>query len=238
MTKIIKMIKINKIDKTNILVKIFQDSSYAKLSVKRGGFTLIEIMVSITLFTIVMMLSLGAIFSIIDGNKKAQAINSVANNLNFAIESMVRDIKTGYAYTCGGGIPAVDVAADILDGGNGCDASESQESISLVSTITGSNNGSKRGVKYERIEDSSGRGSIIKTVKDEVGVENPYPLTSPEVDVQKLDFYVDNPVSSSYSGQPKVFLIIKGTTTVSPDKVTDFTIQTLISQRNLNLPTQ
>ena len=67
---------------------------------KERGFTLIEVMVSVSLFAMVMTLSLGAILSIIDGNKKAQAINAVANNLNFAVESMVRDIKTGYAYTC------------------------------------------------------------------------------------------------------------------------------------------
>jgi len=103
----------------------------------------------------------------------------------------------------------------------------------LVSTITGT----KRGVKYYWQADSSGKGRIYKTVSDPVSqIESTYPLTSPEVDIQTMSFQVDNP-SSEYLGQPKIFLIIKGTATINPTKTSDFTIQTLISQRNLNLPT-
>jgi hypothetical protein len=51
-----------------------------------------------------------------------------------------------------------------------------------------------------------------------------------------MEFYVDNPDSEDYSGQPNVFLIIKGTATINPTQSSDFTIQTFISQRNLNLP--
>lgn len=193
------------------------------------GFTLIEVMVSVSLFAVVMTISLGAILSIIDGNKKAQAINAVANNLNFSVESMVRDIKTGYAYNCSGVIPSSDTSPTIPVGGNGCVATTPIEQISLVSTITGS----KRGVKYQRVTDqSTGKGRIYKTVEG-----NDYPLTSPEVDIKTLSFYVDNPVTSTYSGQPKIFLIIKGTANINPTQSSDFTIQTLISQRNLNLPT-
>lgn len=201
------------------------------------GFTLIEVMVSVSLFAMVMTLSLGAILSIIDGNKKAQAINSVANNLNFAVESMVRDIKTGYAYTCSANNDSITVSSttqsDVQNGGNGCDSYKTSpvQNISLVSTITGT----KRGVKYYLERDTDGTGRIKKITSDTNAVA--YPVTSPEVDIKKLDFYVDNPVSSTYSGQPRVFLIIKGTAVVNPTQTSDFTIQTLISQRNLNLPT-
>ena len=193
---------------------------------KKSGFTLIEVMVSVTLFAIVMTMSLGAILSIIDGNKKAQAINSVANNLNFAVESMVRDIKTGYAYNCTGAIPVPETSSN-LDSNNSC--GNLQDNISLVSTITGQ----KRGVKYFLKKDD-GKGRIYKVTSDNNTIE--YPVTSPEVDVQTLNFKVNNPPSNDYSGQPSVFLIIKGTANVNPNEVSDFSIQTLISQRNLNLP--
>lgn len=198
------------------------------------GFTLIEVMVSVSLFAMVMTLSLGAILSIVDGNKKAQAINAVANNLNFAVESMVRDIKTGYAYTCdltGGNnpsIPPANFTSNITSDKNGCSAPATPTTaLSLVSTITGE----KRGVKYS-LKTIDGKSRIYK-VTTEASPEVEYPVTSPEVDIQKMEFYVDNPISSE--GQPKIFLIIKGTATINPTQTSDFSIQTLISQRNLNL---
>lgn len=68
-----------------------------------GGFTLIEIMVSVALFAIVVTVSMGALLTVVDTNRKAQTLQLVMNNLNFAIESMVRemreavdfDVKTG-----------------------------------------------------------------------------------------------------------------------------------------------
>ena len=199
------------------------------------GFTLIEVMVSVSLFAMVMTLSLGAILSIVDGNKKAQAINAVANNLNFAVESMVRDIKTGYAYTCGlgdGNVVSASKTSNIAADRNGCTKDNPVNSIALVSTITGS----KRGVQYY-LEPATPttKGRIFKAIEDGP-VVNSYPITSPEVDIQKMEFYVDNQDSDQYLGQPNVFLIIKGTATINPTQSSDFTIQTLISQRNLNLP--
>lgn len=206
----------------------------AKKDKQDWGFTLIEVMVSVSLFAMVMTLSLGAVLSIVDGNKKAQAINSVANNLNFAVESMVRDIKTGYAYTCRSDSPVDYNKTSNIINRNGCDASESIDSISLVSTITGV----KRGVKYYLdVSPLTSKGRIYKVTKDSSGFSSSaYPITSPEVDIKKMDFYVDNPNSDEYLGQPKIFLIIKGTATINPTQSSDFTIQTLISQRNLNLP--
>lgn len=66
------------------------------------GFTLVEIIVAVALFAIVMVVSTGAIFTIVNANRSAQALNSVITNLNFAVESMLRDIRTGTNYDCDG----------------------------------------------------------------------------------------------------------------------------------------
>ncbi|MEI6042005.1 MAG: type II secretion system protein [bacterium] len=197
---------------------------------QKRGFTLIEVMVSVSLFAMVMTLSLGAILSIVDGNKKAQAINAVANNLNFAVESMVRDIKTGYAYTCTVNVISASTTSN-LSGDNGCTPNTSFFSISLVSTITGE----KRGVRYYR-EVTDGKGRIWKETRTGSEVVSQYPLTSPEVDIKDLKFVVSNPISANYTGQPSVFLTMNGTANVNPTQTSDFTVQTYISQRNLNLP--
>jgi prepilin-type N-terminal cleavage/methylation domain-containing protein len=71
------------------------------ISRKKAGFTLIEIMVAVTIFAIVMVTAIGSVLSITNSNRKAQTLNSVISNLNFAVDSMVRDVRTGFQYNCG-----------------------------------------------------------------------------------------------------------------------------------------
>lgn len=66
------------------------------------GFSLIEMLVAVALFTIVMLIGAGSLLSLVDANRKAQALNSVINNLNFALESMSRNLRVGTNYNCDG----------------------------------------------------------------------------------------------------------------------------------------
>jgi len=63
------------------------------LPCKKNGFTLIEMLVAVSLFVFVMLIGVGVLLSIIDANRKARALSSVMNNLNFALESMSRNIR-------------------------------------------------------------------------------------------------------------------------------------------------
>ncbi|MBI3573842.1 type II secretion system protein [Candidatus Kaiserbacteria bacterium] len=66
----------------------------------KRGFTLIEMMVAMSIFAIVMLVGVGALLSLVQANTRAQAINSVINNLNAAIENMSRTIRVGTVYHC------------------------------------------------------------------------------------------------------------------------------------------
>lgn len=59
------------------------------------GFTLVELLVSIAIFSIVLIVVLGSIITIIDTNRKARSLTVVMNDLNLVLESMTRTIKTG-----------------------------------------------------------------------------------------------------------------------------------------------
>ena len=65
-----------------------------------SGFTLIEIMVSLGIFAVVVVVSAAALLKILDANKKAQSIQNAMTNLNFAMESMTRELRTGTKYNC------------------------------------------------------------------------------------------------------------------------------------------
>lgn len=196
---------------------------------KKRGFTLVEAIVAVGLFSIVMMVSLAVILSLIDNNKKTQAINSVVNNLNFAIDSMVRDIKTGKEYHCGTQPIVFSRGSD-----SGCGGITNPDSIRLISTI----NNTEKYVMYEYIPESgSDPGKIQKTACQDLICTSPGPttvdVTSQEINIKSMKFLV-NPGVRGVS-QPSVFLIIQGTSATSLTDASNFTIQTLISQRDLNI---
>lgn len=64
------------------------------------AFTLIEILVSVAIFSVVMVIALGALLAMSSSDRKAESIKSVVNNLDFALDSMSRAIRTGTAYNC------------------------------------------------------------------------------------------------------------------------------------------
>ena len=64
------------------------------------GFTLVEMLVAIAVFMSVMVVAIGALMSIINANKKNQAIKSVVDNVTFALDSISRDMRSGINYKC------------------------------------------------------------------------------------------------------------------------------------------
>ena len=66
----------------------------------QSGFTLIEMIVSLALFSIVVTISVGALLVLIASNERFQEEQSVMTNLSFALDSMAREIRTGVNYYC------------------------------------------------------------------------------------------------------------------------------------------
>lgn len=66
-----------------------------------SGFTIVEMTVSLGLFTIIMFIATSAFLSIVNTDRKARSVRIAADNLNIALEDMSRRIKTGSSYDCG-----------------------------------------------------------------------------------------------------------------------------------------
>ncbi|TAL48937.1 prepilin-type N-terminal cleavage/methylation domain-containing protein [Patescibacteria group bacterium] len=71
-----------------------------KVSRHKQGFTLVELLVAVSLFLVIMTISLGAVISVLNAGRKSRAIKDVMTNLNFALEVMAREIKFGKNYGC------------------------------------------------------------------------------------------------------------------------------------------
>lgn len=73
---------------------------YKKSKNLNKGFTLIEIIVSLAIFSIVALVAVGALIKIVDANKKAQSLKTAINNVNYALEAISRDVRAGTNYYC------------------------------------------------------------------------------------------------------------------------------------------
>lgn len=170
------------------------------------GFTLIEIIVSVGLFSLVMLVVTSAYLSIITIDKEARATNELVANLSFALDSMSRAVRTGTDYNCQGG-------------GNGtCSQLSFTDSTGVATTY------------HLRSGGVLGQCTIPGCT-----VATAVPLTDPRIVVTSLVFSVDGVGAESPPEQPEVLISIRGTMMASKGKVVDFTLQTSATQRELEI---
>lgn len=70
---------------------------------QKKGFSLIEVLVSLSIFTIVVTISVGSLLVLIDANARARNMQEVMTNITYTLDSMTRDIRTGSDYYCSTG---------------------------------------------------------------------------------------------------------------------------------------
>jgi prepilin-type N-terminal cleavage/methylation domain-containing protein len=185
------------------------------------GFTLIELMVSVAIFAIVMVIALGALLSISAADRKAETIASVMNNLNFAIESMTRNIRTGVDYHC------------TTVGGGDCTSGSDLFKFTAA-------NGLETVYKFDNSalcqQTGAVQGCIVRSTD---GGSTYAAITAPEVVVTNvsgtggLTFYLRGSAlgSSGDNAQPNVVITITGYVQVNPTQKANFALQTSATQR-------
>ena len=171
---------------------------------KKQGFSLIEIMVSLAIFAIVVVVATGALLSTIDATKKAQATQTVLTNLNLALEGMTREIRTGSEYVNTGLAGATSFSFDDKNGAR---------------------------VTYSFVAKALGVNGYIRKQKTNVNPAIDEQITAPEVDVKSLKFTL---IGGASGTQPRVFITLQGVAGTNPKYKTTFEIQTTVSQRKLN----
>lgn len=181
------------------------------------GFTLIEMVIAVGLFAIVMTICVDVLLSLVNANRKAQALQSVMNNLNVALDGMVRSIRQGSNFHCGGGL---NTAVRDCPGGD----------ISFAFEPFGNTTSNPPWV-YAFAQDSKGVGRIYKSENGQPSVA----VTAPEVSVEEMRFYVIGTTRGDTT-QPKVIIIIKGSAGAPGTKArTTFHIQATAVERVLDL---
>lgn len=179
-----------------------------KIQKEEKGFTLIEMLVSISLFSVVLVIILGAMLTIIDVNRKAQALASVINNFNASVESMNRVIKSAEpdSIQITDNNTRLKLTINNAYGLVGPQASMSGD-VDVVFRFNEEDG---------RIERSLNNGSSFLSI------------TSQDVTIQRLRFLEVG------SLQPEIIIIMAGEAGVSEISKTTFDIMTTVSQRQLD----
>lgn len=193
------------------------------------GFTLVEVLVAIAIFSFVATTAVGTLLVLIDANRKAQSIETAISNVTFALDSMSREIRTGTYYYCD------DAVADV-DGFKDSNADKDTKDCA----------GMSRGIVFfeggESLTDGAGSNKIAYRIAND-GIERRLGttrkwerLTDPSVRILIYDsgFTVyGTDVSDDIS--PSVTIHIKGYAGDTEDSETDFNIQTTITQQVLDI---
>ena len=209
------------------------------------GFTLIEMIVSLAVFTFVITIAVGALLMLMAANKQLQGEQSVMTNLSFAMDAMTREIRTGTFYYC-------DSSPTTSGGSNIFNPLLNLDTIlgNSVSDCKDGNNGSKNyhGLAFKEGGNSitganqrilyyfdEARGQIFRRIGDKA----PQSIVSSGIKIKKMEFFVTGGKKQSTGGgdiddQPAVTIFIEasenGDTT---DK--SYYLQTTVTQRTLDL---
>ncbi len=214
-----------------------------------SGFTIIELMISVALFTIVVTISIGSVLQIQAGHRKSHEVRQVLDTLNFVMEDMARNVRLGHTYKCDAGGTALDPST--ISGAD-CAFDPNNPTTPVKSIAFVDVNGTVTVYRFRITDASANTGEIVKSKNGNTclfsGTSSPQcpSLTPPEVkiDMNKSGFSVKNSGpdilgAGAASGvndtiQPRATIRITGSITYESVS-TPFSIQTTITQRQPNI---
>jgi prepilin-type N-terminal cleavage/methylation domain-containing protein len=202
------------------------------------GFTLIEMIVSLAVFSVVAVVALTALMSIMAANRKAQTLQSAITNLSYAMESLSREMRVGTKYHCTDGVSFNEWSG--MNTVENCSTSNLTDSSGAVIAF----NSSKTGPSSS---DPSGRCSLIYAYRFIPRTDEGYDLQKAEqtecdeapatgfssvidegVIITDYDVFISDPVAFRY---PYVTLRLSGYTGIKEKDRTYFDLQTAVSAR-------
>lgn len=210
-----------------------------------AGFTLIEMIVSLGVFSMVVTTAVGAMLVLIATNQRLQAEQSVMTNLAFALDTMTREIRTGYNYYC-------DQEPNLMSGGPSNIFNDSNDHDDIVGDSVNDCNGRSTGRNYQGIsfveegDSITGTGSsrilyyfdgVNHTIKRRVGNEDAQTIVSDGLFIQNAEFYVSGSQNFSLLGnleQPTVTVYIEAQEKNDVTAKTYY-LETTVTQRTLDL---
>lgn len=203
-----------------------------------GGFTLIEMIVSIAIFMIVAVIAVGSLVRVVALNRQAQTLQASVNNISFSLDSMSREVRQGAKIGCqqsqylGGSITLSNITASC--------PSTAPEAYNLIAFQSGKTDASKSCSLYyvywfKPVTVNSVTTYILEKAQ-QASCSNPTLSDSdfyPIIDTGNVTLTGYNLALFSDASFPYkwVFIRMKGYAGVRTQDQNSFDVQTSISQR-------
>lgn len=184
------------------------------------GFTLMEVMVSVSIFAIIVTVGIVSLLTINNSYRKSQTDRQAIDSLTYTLESMSRRIRTAQEWDPSN--TSFGAPSSLFK------LSKDQDGIAVtyhLGAVAGPG-GTQVGKIYMDIVNPVPAPVPPNPVAD--GTD--YNLTPDNVDITKLSFL---PLLSGSTGQPYVQINIQGTVT-NGRQVSDFSFQTGVSKRTFD----
>lgn len=195
------------------------------------GFTLVELLVSMSVLLVIAGISTGIFVSVITGQKKIFSDQEIQGQLGYALEYMGKAMR----------MAGKDLTGDCL-GAQGRNYLLTKYSISKqaymgIKFINQSDNDACQEFYLDFDENDPLKPAVIKMIK---GTDAPLSLTSDKIRINFLEFIINGDTSGSiyYSSetdntQPRITILMDAVLNTGTNN--SLKIQTTVSQRNLNI---
>jgi type II secretory pathway pseudopilin PulG len=204
------------------------------------GYSLVEILVVLGLFSSIATLSLGALLNAQSVNARLQETQTILDNINLSTQTVTRDIRFGSDFYCEQTTPMGSLSSipTVPTTRKNC-APDSPKGTVLIFKPSDATN------DLDRVAYYVSNGVLYKDIYPYLGTTTILQMTSDDVYISSLTFYVDGANSSTGVNdylnqtdykQPIVTLFLSGVT--RPAKAStppaSFDIETAISAREID----
>lgn len=211
-------------------------------TLNQRGFTLIEMIVALGLFSVVTTITTGAMLMLVATNQKFHFEQSIMTNLSFAVDSMTREMRTGFNYYCISG-------ASRSNGIFGAATAHESLGETTRDCATGRGNNQVHGVSFFESGDSVTGASADRIlyfyddssnmIYRRVGNQDAEPIISEGVIITSANFFVTGAaplITGSNRDQPAITIYLEAQAADDTDAAPrTYEIQTTVSQRSLDI---
>lgn len=189
---------------------------------RQRGFSLVEVLVSLSIFIVVVTISVGALMSLIAANARARNTQAAMTNISYALDSMTRDMRTGTDYDCEAAADlSTGVTTDTFDCTNSSSISFNEGGQSLT-----------RGLPSRRVAYRLKGTSIERRLSNGSWLA----VTAPEIQITTLHFFTTGSIRNDANFlAPQVSIYIEGTAGTDILEQGHFNVQTTVTQQLLDI---
>ncbi len=187
------------------------------------GFSLIELLIAVSLFLIITVAAIGSMVRLQGAARRGEAIYATLDNLNLAVDSMARLMRTGYMYHCDIGKGLLDAPRDCaytgtpyLSSGNINDGAESFSFYDQTGNV----------IQYQFDHTNLNAGFM----KMKVGTGGWVQITSSDINIQRFRVYISGATPND-TLQPYAVIVLAGQILQNGKVLSDFNIETSMTQR-------